>query len=160
NAIKFTPQGGLIEVRLERLENKALMIVSDTGQGIDPEFLPNIFDRFQQADSSSKRRQGGLGLGLAIVKHIVELHGGAIYAYSRGEGQGCDFMITLPLAVQEQTGENAELWPVRSEGQMETRTTSLRGARVLVVDDDHDTREILAVMLVRYGTEVRTAGSV
>jgi CheY-like chemotaxis protein len=159
NAIKFTPAGGLIEVRLERLENKALLIVSDTGQGIDPEFLPRIFDRFRQADSSSKRRQGGLGLGLAIVKHIVELHGGAIYAYSRGEGQGSDFMITLPLAVQTDATQREELWPVRPDIQVETRSTSLRGARVLVVDDDHDTREILAVMLARYGTEVRSAGS-
>jgi PAS domain S-box-containing protein len=159
NAIKFTPPGGLIEVRLERLENKALLIVSDTGQGIDPEFLPAIFDRFRQADSSSKRRQGGLGLGLAIVKHIVELHSGAIYAYSRGEGQGSDFMITLPLAAADTASESSELWPIRPDGQMETRTTSLRGARVLVVDDDHDTREILAVMLMRYGTDIRSAGS-
>jgi PAS domain S-box-containing protein len=159
NAIKFTPQGGLIEVRLERLENKALLIVSDTGQGIEPEFLPNIFDRFQQADISSKRRQGGLGLGLAIVKHIVELHGGAIYAYSRGEGQGSDFMITLPLAVQDGNGEGVMMWRVRPEGQEETRSSALRGVRVLVVDDEHDTREVLGVMLARYGPEVRAAGS-
>ncbi|MFN0087048.1 MAG: PAS domain S-box protein [Blastocatellia bacterium] len=159
NAIKFTPPGGLIEVRLERLEGKALLIVSDTGQGIDPEFLPQIFDRFRQADSSSKRRQGGLGLGLAIVKHIVELHGGAIYAYSRGEGQGSDFMVTLPLVARAEIGSDGNLWPERPDGQLETRSTSLRGARVLVVDDDHDTREILSVMLLRYGTEVRTAGS-
>jgi CheY-like chemotaxis protein len=159
NAIKFTPQGGLIEVRLERLENKALLIVSDTGQGIDPEFLPHIFDRFSQVDSTSKRRQGGLGLGLAIVKHIVELHGGAIYAYSRGEGQGSDFMITLPLAAQSGDGEGPALWAPRSEGE-ETRSGTLRGVRVLVVDDEHDTREVLSVMLSRYGSEVRAAGSV
>ena len=158
NAIKFTPQGGLIEVRLERLENKALLIVSDTGQGIDPEFLPHIFDRFSQVDSTSKRRQGGLGLGLAIVKHIVELHGGAIYAYSRGEGQGADFMITLPLAAQSSAGEGSPLWPIRSEGE-EPRLIALRGVRVLVVDDEHDTREVLSVMLARYGAEVHTAGS-
>ncbi len=158
NAIKFTPQGGLIEVRLERLENKALLIVSDTGQGIDPEFLPSIFDRFSQVDSTSKRRQGGLGLGLAIVKHIVELHGGAIYAYSRGEGQGSDFMVTLPLAVQDAAGAGSAAWPVRPEGE-ETRSGTLRGVRVLVVDDEHDTREVLSVMLARYGAEIRTAGS-
>src|SRR5262247_2507693 len=161
NAIKFTPQGGLIEVRLERLEGKALLIVSDTGQGIDPEYLPYVFDRFSQMDSTSKRRQGGLGLGLAIVKHIVELHGGAIYAYSRGEGQGSDFMITLPLAVQSVEGEAAELWtarPQRPEGE-EMRSGKLGGVRVLVVDDEHDTREILSVMLTRYGAEIRTAGS-
>jgi PAS domain S-box-containing protein len=159
NAIKFTPQGGLIEVRLERLESKALLIVSDTGQGIDPEYLPYVFDRFSQMDNSSRRRQGGLGLGLAIVKHIVELHGGAIYAYSRGEGQGSDFMVTLPLAVQNGDGEGSTLWaPTRAEGD-ETRSGTLSGVRVLVVDDEHDTREVLSVMLTRYGAEIRTAGS-
>lgn len=158
NSIKFTPQGGLIEVRLERLENKALLIVSDTGQGIDPEFLPHIFDRFRQADSSARRQQGGLGLGLAIVKHLVELHGGAIYAYSRGFGQGADFMITLPLAVTVNTGEPG-LWAINVDPQLESRMSSLRGVRALVVDDDHDTREILSVMLTRYGAEVRTAES-
>jgi signal transduction histidine kinase/CheY-like chemotaxis protein len=160
NAIKFTPQGGLIEVRLERLEGKALLIVSDTGQGIDPEYLPYVFDRFSQMDSTSKRRQGGLGLGLAIVKHIVELHGGAIYAYSRGEGQGSDFMITLPLATQVVEGEASELWAPRPDDEgAQTRAGKLGGVRVLVVDDEHDTREILSVMLTRYGAELRTAGS-
>jgi PAS domain S-box-containing protein len=160
NAIKFTPQGGLIEVRLERLEGKALLIVSDTGQGIDPEYLPYVFDRFSQMDNSSKRRQGGLGLGLAIVKHIVELHGGAIYAYSRGEGQGSDFMITLPLATQIVEGEASELWAARPDDEgAQTRAGKLGGVRVLVVDDEHDTREILSVMLTRYGAEIRTAGS-
>jgi PAS domain S-box-containing protein len=159
NAIKFTPQGGLIEIRLERLENKALLIVSDTGQGIDPEYLPYIFDRFSQMDSSSRRRQGGLGLGLAIVKHIVELHGGAIYAYSRGEEQGSDFMVTLPLATQSGDGEGSPMWAApRPEGE-ETRSGTLSGVRVLVVDDEHDTREVLSVMLTRYGAEIRTAGS-
>src|SRR5499426_1909036 len=160
NAIKFTPQGGLIEVRLERLEGKALLIVSDTGQGIDPEYLPHVFDRFSQVDSTMKRRQGGLGLGLAIVKHIVELHGGAIYAYSRGEGQGSDFMITLPLATQIVDGEASELWAPRPDDEgAQTRAGKLGGVRVLVVDDEHDTREILSVMLTRYGAEIRTAGS-
>jgi CheY-like chemotaxis protein len=159
NAIKFTPPGGLIEVRLERLENKALLIVSDTGQGIDPEFLPRIFDRFRQGDSSSRRQQGGLGLGLAIIKHLVELHGGAIYAYSRGIGQGSDFMITLPLGAQQGDVEAGGVWPIRPEKQTDTRASSLRGAKVLVVDDDHDTREILSVMLTRYGPEVRAAAS-
>ncbi|MEK7832873.1 MAG: ATP-binding protein, partial [Acidobacteriota bacterium] len=159
NAIKFTPAGGLIEVRLERLENKALLIVSDTGQGIDPEFLPHIFDRFRQADSSTKRQQGGLGLGLAIVKHIVELHGGAIYAYSRGDGQGSDFMITLPLAAKEAESKEGSLWP-ESLPETQVRLGNLRGVKVLVVDDEHDTREVLSVMLARYGTEVRAAGSV
>lgn len=157
NAIKFTPPDGLIEVRLERLENKALLIISDTGQGIDPEFLPNIFDRFRQADSSSRRQQGGLGLGLAIVKHLVELHQGAIYAYSGGEGKGSDFMITLPLAIDQAGRQDEEIWTPRHDPQAEARSASLRGARALVVDDDHDTREILSVMLSRFGAEIRTA---
>jgi PAS domain S-box-containing protein len=167
NAIKFTSPGGLIEVRLERLENKALLIISDTGQGIDPEFLPHIFDRFRQADSSARRQQGGLGLGLSIVKHIVELHSGAIYAYSAGIGKGSDFMITLPLATTEtglagEDGTEAGLpWiPIAEASPVPPRAMPLRGARALVVDDDHDTREILSVMLRRYGAEIRTAGSV
>ncbi|MFZ4984140.1 MAG: PAS domain S-box protein [Blastocatellia bacterium] len=159
NAIKFTPPDGLIEVRLERLENKALLIISDTGKGIEPEFLPNIFDRFRQADSSSRREQGGLGLGLAIVKHLVELHHGAIYAYSGGTGKGSDFMITLPLAVTTSSESDAGLWIPQADPQAEARAASLRGVRALVVDDDHDTREILSVMLTRYGAEVRTASS-
>ncbi|MFM8395093.1 MAG: ATP-binding protein, partial [Acidobacteriota bacterium] len=124
NAIKFTPPEGLIEVRLERLENKALLIISDTGKGIDPEFLPNIFDRFRQADSSSRREQGGLGLGLAIVRHLVELHQGAIYAYSGGLGKGSDFMITLPLAVDEASQSDHQLWIPRPDPQAEARSAS------------------------------------
>jgi PAS domain S-box-containing protein len=156
NAVKFTPPGGLIEVRLEKLDQKALLIVSDTGQGIDPEFLPNIFDRFRQEDSSTNRTAGGLGLGLAIVKYIVEAHGGAIYAYSAGIGRGADFMITMPLAAS--TG-GADLWSVVAEPSADKRPGGLHGVRVLVVDDERDTREVLGVMLNRYGAEVRAAAS-
>jgi CheY-like chemotaxis protein len=165
NAIKFTPPAGLIEVRLERLpegrEGKALLIVSDTGQGIDPEFLPHVFDLFRQADNSSTRKHGGLGLGLAIVKRLVELHGGAIYPYSRGLGQGSDFMITLPLASNQQAGHEVFHRHVKA-GQGGTggkRASALGGARVLVVDDEYDTREVLGAMLSRYGAEVRAAES-
>jgi PAS domain S-box-containing protein len=159
NAVKFTPSGGLIEVRLERMEDKALLIVSDTGQGIDPEFLPYVFDRFRQADGSSRRQHGGLGLGLAIVKHLVEMHGGAIYAYSAGKGQGADFMITLPLAVAKSGEATNEMWTPSDAARELRGAGTLRGVRVLVVDDERDTREILAVMLGRFGAEVRTAGS-
>jgi PAS domain S-box-containing protein len=159
NAVKFTPSGGLIEIRLERLENKALLIISDTGQGIEPEFLPYVFDRFRQADSSTKRQQGGLGLGLAIVKHLVEMHGGAIYAYSGGKGKGADFMITLPLGDAAET-KDPDIWQPSAEAEAQKASGSLRGVRVLVVDDERDTREILSVMLSRFGTEVRMAGSV
>ncbi len=162
NAVKFTPPNGLIEVRLEKLENKALLIVSDTGQGIEPEFLPYVFDRFRQADSSTKRQQGGLGLGLAIVKHLVEMHGGAIYAYSGGIGQGADFMITLPLGEMNDEAEAQSAAAMFASGSLalNKHAGSLRDARILVVDDERDTREILSVMLSRYGAEVRMAGSV
>jgi PAS domain S-box-containing protein len=169
NAIKFTPPGGLIEVRLERLEDKALLIVSDTGQGIDPEFLPYVFDRYRQASERSSPRQAGqtgqtkqkgLGLGLAIVKHLIELHGGAIYPYSRGEGQGTDFMITLPLAVAQPNESGGGYRDLPAEaGAAGQRSSALGGVRVLVVDDEYDTREVLGAMLTRYGAEVRAAGS-
>ena len=157
NAVKFTPPGGLIEIRLEKLENKALLIVSDTGQGIEPEFLPYVFDRFRQSDTSTKRQHGGLGLGLAIVKSLVEMHGGVIYAYSAGKDQGTDFMITLPLTEPDAEAAAEELWTPNDETRELRGFGSLGGLRVLVVDDERDTREILAVMLGRFGAEVRTA---
>jgi PAS domain S-box-containing protein len=159
NAVKFTPPGGLIEIRLEKMENKALLIISDTGQGIEPEFLPYVFDRFRQADSSAKRQHGGLGLGLAIVKSLVEMHGGAIYAYSEGKGHGCDFMVTLPLSAPSAADTAKDLWAPDGTVRELRGGGSLRGVRLLVVDDERDTREILAVMLGRFGAEVRTAGS-
>ena len=166
NAIKFTPPEGLIEVRLERLEEKALLIVSDTGEGISPEFLPHIFDQFRQSDVLSTyregykegRKQSGLGLGLAIVKRLVELHGGAIYPFSRGVGQGSDFMITLPLVNTPQAGLEAFQRYVKSNTGGE-RSSALAGLRVLIVDDEYDTREVLGAMLSRYGAETRAAES-
>src|SRR5262249_22041627 len=100
NAIKFTPASGLVELRAERDKEHIRIIVSDTGKGIQPEFLPRIFDRFRQADSSSSQRYGGLGLGLALVKHLVELHGGKVEVSSGGAGCGATFTVTLPLATQ------------------------------------------------------------
>jgi len=161
NAIKFTPPEGMIEIRLERLEDKALLIVSDTGQGISPEFLPHIFDLFRQADNSSTPKQAGssgLGLGLAIAKHLVELHGGAIHPYSRGEGQGSDFMITLPLAATQQAAHGAWRRYIQAGGRA-GRSSTLAGLRVLVVDDEHDSREVLSVMLTRHGAEAQAAES-
>ena len=106
NAVKFTPQGGRVEVRLERVDPHICITVSDTGKGISPDFLPYVFDRFRQADASSARRYGGLGLGLALVKYLVELHGGTIEAASAGEGQGATFKVTLPVrAVATPLGE-------------------------------------------------------
>jgi signal transduction histidine kinase len=98
NAIKFTPSGGCVTILLERIESNARITVVDTGQGIQPEFLPHVFERFRQADSSIKRNHGGLGLGLAIVRHVVELHGGTIRVTSLGVGGGSTFRVELPLA--------------------------------------------------------------
>ncbi|MBO0861825.1 MAG: PAS domain S-box protein [Chloracidobacterium sp.] len=168
NAVKFTPEKGLIEVRLEKLEHKALLIVSDTGQGIDQDFLPYVFDRFRQADSSIKRSKGGLGLGLAIVKYIIEAHNGAIYAYSRGPGEGSDFMITIPLAEASQGGLTDFLWSVGGleasetpdEAQVARRHDKpLQGVRALFVDDERDTREVLCAILNSFGADARAASS-
>jgi signal transduction histidine kinase len=97
NAIKFTPPGGTVQVRLYRRDSSIRFSVSDTGEGIDPEFLPHVFDRFRQGNSTTTRKHGGLGLGLAIVRHILELHGGTIHAESRGCGEGATFVADLPI---------------------------------------------------------------
>src|SRR5207245_1440872 len=99
NAIKFTPKGGRIQVSLERVNSHLEVCVADNGQGIKPEFLPHVFERFRQADSATTRRHGGLGLGLSIVKHLIELHGGSIRAKSAGEGRGATFCIELPVMI-------------------------------------------------------------
>ena len=158
NAIKFTPEGGRLELRLEATGTHARIMVTDTGSGISPDFLPYIFERFRQADSTSTRRNKGLGLGLAISRHLVELHGGTIEASSPGEGQGSTFTVTVPLlrsAVEELTPTPAarpEGWPV--QGQV------LSGVRVLVVDDESDARDALALVLERCGARVTVAASV
>ncbi len=154
NAIKFTPKGGRVEVRLDRINSRIQVRVSDTGLGIAPEFLPYVFDRFRQADSSSTRSHGGLGLGLAIVRHLVELHGGTVRAESQGEGKGATFIVDLPIrAVRIQASEPEQLQPkVTSEPQ--SCALSLEGLRVLVVDDEADARELLTTILTQYGAEV------
>ena len=157
NALKFTPGGGRIGVTVRREERHVLVEVSDTGSGIDPTFLPSIFERFRQADSSSTRLHGGLGLGLAIVKHLVDLHGGSVEASSAGPGQGATFTVRLPIAVLEPLAP-AEL--VRSTLGGELDAPSLAGVRVLVLDDDDATREMLATVLTNYGAAVTTASAV
>src|SRR6185436_888909 len=99
NAVKFAPNGGRVEVRLERADSHVEIVVADNGQGIKPEFLPYVFERFRQEDSGANRQKGGLGLGLAIVRHIVELHGGTVRAASEGPGKGATFTVTLPIKV-------------------------------------------------------------
>jgi PAS domain S-box-containing protein len=156
NAIKFTPRGGRVELRLRRADSHAEMQVQDTGPGIPRAFLPHVFERFRQADGSSTRAHGGLGLGLAIVRHLVEAHGGTVRADSAGEGQGSVFTVRLPIMGQEPVPA-----VVAQEGAVETlaRSMDLVGLRVLVVDDEADTREMVGAILKSQGAEVEAAGS-
>ena len=160
NAIKFTPAEGQIEVRLERAGEKALITVSDTGQGISPEFLPHVFDRFRQADGSTKRIYGGLGMGLAIVKHLVELHGGAVNAFSHGLGRGAEFTVILPLSTGRQESQPLGNLVTKEIKVAQPAAGSLVGVRLLVVDDEMDAREVLGAMLRQAGAEVRAAATV
>lgn len=153
NAIKFTPRGGRVEVRSERVGEHARLTVRDTGVGIDPAALPHLFERFWQADSSPTRRQGGLGLGLAVVRHLVELHGGTVSAASEGKGAGATFTVTLPVLVAD---ERALDMPSRTVEGAAADSARLRGVRVLVVDDDVDTCEIVGRVLESAGADVRT----
>jgi CheY-like chemotaxis protein len=162
NAVKYTPAGGEVHVTLERVQSEARIVVSDTGFGITAEFLPFVFDRFRQADSTSTRAVGGLGLGLAIVRHLVDLHGGSVRAESAGEHQGATFTVTLPIrAVQHNRGrEPGSSTALRSAGEdSNPEIPDLRGFRVLVVDDDPDTRELLTEILNRAGASPLTASS-
>ena len=151
NSIKFTPQGGRITVSLEAIGETAQLTVADTGLGLRAEIIPQLFDRFVQAESSMTRAHGGLGLGLAIVRHIVNVHGGEVRAESPGEGKGATFTVTLPLAAHDASATPAA---------RRTVTRSISGDRVLLVDDDEDTRVACATMLEALGAEVRAAGSV
>jgi len=153
NAIKFSPAHGRIDVRLERAASLARITVADQGAGIEPELLPQIFERFRQG----KRPSGGLGLGLAIVRHIVELHGGAVRAQSAGEGRGATFTVELPTL--KESGTVAAAGPRGVEASLGPRLAPIRGVRVLVVDDDPDARELLSTILQQAGGEVVSAGS-
>ena len=154
NAVRFTPQGGRIEVRLREVDEQVEIRVSDTGIGIHPDFVPHVFERFRQADSSTTRRHGGLGLGLAIVRHLVELHGGTVGADSAGEGQGAAFTVRLPVRA-----DVPALAPGPDATDRRASPGTLRGARVLVVDDDPDAREILRAILEDAGAIVSTTAS-
>ena len=161
NAIKFTHKGGRVEVRLERVDSHIEIAVSDTGAGIDPEFLPHVFERFRQADQKTTRHHGGLGLGLAIVRHLVELHGGTVEADSQGEGQGATFVVKLPIIplYQKETLAGC-VHPASGDAPpVYDCPERLDGLKVLVVDDEVDTREVLKVGVGQCGAEVVTAGS-
>ena len=163
NAVKFTPKGGRVQVRLERVNSHTEIIVSDTGPGIAPEFLPHVFDRFRQADSSITREHGGLGLGLAIVRHLVELHGGTVVVESGGAGQGATFRVKLPLMIvhdEQRVIDSVERrHPTAGAGQLPDCPPSLKGLRVLAVDDEAEARDLLTAMLERCGAHVRVAAS-
>lgn len=158
NAVKFTPPGGAVKVRLLRLNGHARIDVIDTGIGIAPEFLPFVFDRFRQADGSITRRHGGLGLGLAIVRSLLEMHGGTVDVESDGLGQGATFRIKLPLPLPYERSHEAP--PMAATNQNIARpdtAPTLPGLRALVVDDEADQRELLAAVLSMKEAEVRTA---
>ena len=159
NAVKFTPKGGRVEVRLAAVDGHIEIRVSDSGQGIGPEFLPQIFQRFEQADSTSTRAHGGLGLGLAIVRHIVELHGGTVHAESPGVGQGAIFTVRLPLTTAPAASEAERRPPGTSGSAGQPELAPLDGLRVLVVDDEPDNNDVVAALLSSCGAEVRLAGS-
>ena len=156
NAVKFTPSGGVVTISLSRAEDLDMIAVRDTGIGIDPAFLPSVFDTFRQADASSTRTHGGLGLGLSIVRHLVELHGGEVAAESPGLGRGATFTVRLPV----RTAQTLQPQTVPPSPQpsiiMQRRLT---GARILVVDDDEDTRELLVSVLEASGAKVYSAAS-
>ncbi len=160
NAIKFTPKGGSVQVRLERIDSQVELTISDTGQGIDAELLPYVFDRFRQSDSSSTRRHGGLGLGLSIVRQLVELHGGTVTAESPGEGEGTTFKVILPLmSVHHELGNVEMMRPLIGSKPPTDRQPWLNDLRVLVVDDEPDARELVAAVLTGGGAEVVSVGS-
>jgi PAS domain S-box-containing protein len=163
NAVKFTPKGGRVQVRLERVDSQVQLTISDTGEGIKAEFLPYIFDRFRQADSSITRVHGGLGLGMSIVRHLVELHGGKVEAESAGEGSGATFTITLPITIRQSKGRNGigalEQPETISKSDITDFALRLDRLRMIVIEDEPDARDLLVTILNQYGAEVRVAAS-
>ncbi len=158
NAIKFTPKGGRVQVRLERVDSYVEITMRDTGQGIAPEFLPHVFERFRQSDSSSTRSHGGLGLGLSIVRQLIELHGGTVGAESPGEGAGTTVKVKFP--VTNGTHQLSErTWPIVAGHCSADGRPSLSGLRVLVVDDESDSRELVTEVLKGRGADVVSLGS-
>jgi len=150
NAVKFTPKGGRVQVQLRRVNSHVELVVSDTGEGIEPALLPHIFERFRQGDSTSTRAHGGLGIGLALVRHLVDLHGGTVAAESAGPGQGATFTVKLPLALAS---------PGSATIEAEAPAPALHGLHVLLVDDDSDGLELARVILASAGAEVRACAS-
>jgi signal transduction histidine kinase/ActR/RegA family two-component response regulator len=159
NAVKFTGKGGRVQVHLLRVNSHVEITVSDTGEGIEPEVLPFVFERFRQADSSSTRAHAGLGLGLALVKHLVELHGGRVVAQSAGKDMGSTFTITLPLPISMPAGPTSRSHPTAASSDGVPAGARLDGLRVLVVDDDPDALELAAAILAAAGASIRRCAS-
>lgn len=161
NAIKFTPTGGQVQICLKQVDAQVEITVSDTGLGINPDFLPYVFDRFRQHDSTTTRRFGGLGLGLAIVRQLVELHGGTVTVASLGVGQGTTFTIELPAIVPHQPSSDPHSSNsiAQANGEIAALPT-LAGLQILVVEDEADALELLSTILQEYGAEVIAAASV
>jgi CheY-like chemotaxis protein len=159
--VKFTHKGGLVQVTLQRINSHVEIVVSDSGVGIRSDFLPHVFDRFRQADQKTSRQHGGMGLGLAIVRHLVELHGGTVSAHSEGEGQGATFVVMLPITpVYQLDASGGRVHPAARELMPpDDITDRLDGLRILVVDDEADTRELLRQGLEYCGAKIRTVGS-
>jgi PAS domain S-box-containing protein len=162
NAIKFTPRGGRVQIRSERVDSHLEIVVSDTGQGIAPNFLPHVFDRFRQADQKTSRQHGGMGLGLAIVRHLVEMHGGSVRASSEGEEKGATFTVMLPISpVYSVDASGSRVHPAAREllPSVDDCTDRLDGLRILVVDDESDTRDLLKQGLEFCGAKVSVAAN-
>jgi CheY-like chemotaxis protein len=160
NAVKFTPRGGLVHVHLVEADDMVELTVSDSGVGIEADFLPHVFERFRQADSGTKRKNGGVGLGLAIVRHIVEMHGGTVSASSGGEHQGASFVVRLP--VLRAHAETTAAPPAPARGPHVHRSLVLKGLdgiRVLAVDDEKDALELLKTVLETAGADVDAVSS-
>ena len=160
NAIKFTPAGGRVEVEVSRDEGSATLLVRDTGEGIEARFLPHIFDRFRQADMTTRRRHGGIGLGLAIVRHLVELHEGTVRAASDGRDRGATFVVSLPLVENGEGAASSRSASGASPGGTALEDTpTLEGLHVLVVEDVEDAQEVFALMLETSGARVTAVGT-
>jgi signal transduction histidine kinase/CheY-like chemotaxis protein len=159
NAVKFTGGEGTVQLLVSQEGSSIALTVKDTGKGIEPTFLPFVFDRFRQADSSKSRRTGGLGLGLALVRHIVELHGGRVAAGSEGLGRGASFTVTLPVRAVVPAVTPDEPSVPRLDGLLKQPSMTLTRVRVLVVDDEADARDLIASVLVDAGASVATARS-
>ena len=160
NAVKFTPKGGHVNVSITAVDSRVKVAVTDTGIGIDPDFVPFIFDRFRQADGSTTREHGGLGLGLAIVRHLVELHEGRVYVESGGKNLGSTFTIALPVARSVEADENGSaILPENDDVRAFGASMLLNGVKVLVVDDEADSRDLLTTILKQCGSDVRCSES-